>query len=366
MDALVAVCPDLGVANDYDELGLHPMSWVKPEYSRSSVDKAGRTYVDGQASAEEREMALAIINNWRSSHSYPLNALQAVIRNKVAKVDADPTVAQRIKRLPSIRHKLERFEGMKLSRMQDIGGCRAVLSSVDAVEELVSFYKTKSRMKHQLIREDPYIRAPKETGYRGVHLVYRYEGQPDWDGLKIEIQVRSRLQHAWATAVETVGAFTQQALKSSLGSDDWLRFFALMSSALALREQTPLVPGTPEDAGALTNELRSAVKKLKVIERLKGYGTTLQYVEKTMEGVKGGHLFLLDLDLDTQELTLWDFENAVQAVEQYEALERAIVDQSNRDAVLVQVESITALQRAYPNYFLDTTAFVDSVEAAIA
>src|SRR5437588_8744849 len=111
------------------------MAWVKPEYSRVSVDRAGRTYVDGNSSVEDREMALAIINNWRSSHSYPLNALQAVLRTKVIKVDADPTVAQRIKRLPSIRHKLERFEGMNLSRMQDIGGCRAVLSDVAKVDE---------------------------------------------------------------------------------------------------------------------------------------------------------------------------------------------------------------------------------------
>jgi hypothetical protein len=344
------------------------VAWTRPDYSRAAVDSAGRTYIDGKSTPEDRERALAVINSWRSSHSYPLNTWQISLRKKAADVDADPTVAQRIKRLPSIRHKLERFPGMKLSRMQDIGGARAVVASVDEVGDLVAYYLDTSRIKHKLVRHDDYIAGPKESGYRGVHLAYSYysDRRSDWNGLKVEIQVRSRLQHGWATAVETVGAFTQQALKSSLGSDEWLRFFALMSSALALREHRALVPGTPDDSATLTKELRSAAKKLKVIERLRSYGTTLQHVEKTMDGVKGGHLFLLDLDLDAQQLTLWDFENAAQATEQYEALERGIEGQGNRDAVLVSVESINALQRAYPNYFLDTTAFVESIEEAIA
>jgi Region found in RelA / SpoT proteins len=341
------------------------MASVKPEYSRGSVDKAGRTYVDPKTSAEDREMALAIINNWRSSHSYPLNALQVSLRKLAPKIDNDPTVAQRIKRLPSIRHKLERFGDMRLSQMQDIGGCRAVLSSVEAVDEMVNYYRTKSRAKHALVGENPYILKPKSSGYRGVHLIYSYNGRPDWNGLKIEIQIRSRLQHAWATAVETVGTFTRQALKSSMGEEEWLQFFALMSSALALREGTPPVPGTPDDAETLTKELRRYVKRLKVIDRLQAYGRTLQHVERTMEGVKGGHTFLLELDVDTQRLVVWDFESTVQAAEQYEAVERAIEDEPNKDAVLVSVESLAALRRAYPNYFLDTTAFVASVKAAI-
>jgi ppGpp synthetase/RelA/SpoT-type nucleotidyltranferase len=48
------------------------------------------------------------------------------------------------------------------------------------------------------VREYSYIEAPKESGYRGTHLVYRYysDRSATWNGLSIEIQVRSRLQHA--------------------------------------------------------------------------------------------------------------------------------------------------------------------------
>jgi len=213
------------------------VTWTTPLYSRKRVDQAGVVYIDPASSQQDRELALAVITNWRSSHSFPLNTLQVGLRRRAAEHDPDPTVAQRIKRLPSIRHKLERFHGMQLSRVQDIGGCRAVLSSVESVDAVVGAHK-RSRMKHTLARETDYIRKPQDSGYRGVHLIYRYHSDKTTahNGLKIEVQLRSRLQHAWATAVETVGTFTQQALKSRQGEEAWLRFFALMSSAIALRE----------------------------------------------------------------------------------------------------------------------------------
>lgn len=346
---------------------LAAMGWIEPAYSKTKVDLAGFTYADPKASSEDREMALAVINNWRSSHSFPLNTLQINLRNVVTQRDDDPTTAQRIKRLPSIRHKLERIPGMKLSRMQDIGGGRAVLSSVEAVNEVTEYYKTKSRIKHRLVREDPYILTPKASGYRGVHLVYRYysDRSATWNGLNIELQIRSRLQHAWATAVETVGTFTQQALKSSSGEADWLRFFALMSSALALREGTPTVPGTPSDPVELSRALRRYVEQLDVINRLTAYGEAVRFAEGT--SLTKGHRFLIELDVSTATgtVTVWSFDDAVVAAEQYSAIERAVEGDPDKDVVLVTVESLASLRRAYPNYFLDTTAFLEAVEEAI-
>jgi ppGpp synthetase/RelA/SpoT-type nucleotidyltranferase len=75
---------------------------------------------------------------------------------------------------------------------------------------------------------DDYILSPKNSGYRSVHLLYKYNSDKKapsiYNGLFIEVKIRSRLQHAWATAVETVVTFLQQALKSSQGEEEWLRF----------------------------------------------------------------------------------------------------------------------------------------------
>ena len=254
------------------------MAWTEPYFSKSQVDSAGDVLVSAEGSTlveiDKYDSALVIINNWRSSHSFPLNTFKIGLLNRTAKVDPGGLVAQRIKRLSSIRLKLERFPGMKLSRMQDIAGCRSIVSSVSHVRELVGLYKKKKGLKHDLHREDDYITNPKSSGYRGFHLVYRYysDRQETYDGLSVEIQLRSQLQHTWATAVETLGTFVQQALKSSRGEDEWLRFFALMGSAIAMRERAPLVPDTPTSKTQLRNQLRRCTKKLDVENRLRAFG----------------------------------------------------------------------------------------------
>lgn len=341
------------------------MAWTTPLYSRNSVADAGRTLVAPLASREDRELALAVTNNWRSSHAFPLNTFQMTLRRVARNFDSEATVAQRMKRLPSIVSKLQRLDWLSLADMQDLGGCRAVLSDVDLVQALADHYTSQSSIRHTLVQQDHYIDSPKRSGYRSIHLIYAYQSDRNevYNDLKIEMQLRTRLQHAWATAVETVGAFTAQALKSSAGERDWLRFFALMSSALAMREQTPLVPRTPTDWPELVKELSALANGLKVVDRLSGYSMAMQVIED----MKGKARFVI-LELDTVEkmLRIEDYNNQIVAAEAYSALERAAADSPGRDVVLVRVDSVEALRSAYPNYFADTSVFVDSLMYAMA
>ena len=155
---------------------------------------------------QEYLAALDIINNWRSSHNFPLNTFHIWLKRRAKIIDPTVITAQRIKRMASIELKLSRFPTMTLSQMQDIGGCRAILSDALAVSKLCESY-ADSDLKHTLAATDNYIDSPKDSGYRGVHLVYKYysDRRKDYNSLKIEVQLRSRLQHAWATAVETAG-----------------------------------------------------------------------------------------------------------------------------------------------------------------
>ena len=81
-------------------------------------------------------------NNWRSSHGMPLNTFRKTLRLYATRLDSQSLVAQRIKRLSSIELKLRRFPTMKLSQMQDLGGCRAIVNSVQTVnsEKAGTFY----------------------------------------------------------------------------------------------------------------------------------------------------------------------------------------------------------------------------------
>lgn len=341
-------------------------TYAIPKYSKKAVRRAGEVLIKlpGEASLVEWNEALEVINNFRQIHAFPLNTFQTTLRNKGRQVDGDIIIAQRIKRLSSIRAKLERFPGLNISQMQDIGGCRGVLFDVEAVTTLVGRY-INSDLKHNLHTHDDYIEHPKPSGYRGHHLIYVYYSDkvPTYNGLKIEMQLRSQFQHAWATAVEIVGTFTRQALKSSQGEGDWLRFFVLMGSAIARMEGTPLVPGTPSDDGEFIAELKSVAQSVDAVRRLRAFSIAPEQVDYA--GVKRAHYFLLELNVETNELNIQAFtaRESELASEKYLEAEKRLGD--GNDAVLVSVESLAALRKAYPNYYADTDMFVSLVEDAL-
>lgn len=335
------------------------MAWAKLQHERREVDTAGRTLgkLTFPVVSSEGLSALAIINNWRASHAYPLNTFQLTLRRKARKIERDAIVAQRAKRLESIHAKLARQPSMRMSQMQDIAGCRAVMSDMASVRTLVQNYRISS-FGHKLKGEKDYITNPKKDGYRCHHLVFQYKGT-EWtkvyDGLQVEVQIRTQLQHAWATAVEAVGIFTAQALKSNKGSVEWLRFFSLMSSAIASMERCPPVPETPETKEALIAELRGLVEKLRVLNLLKAYSATIDLIGSA----KDAKYFLMSLQPETARMNIWQFKakESELANAKYTELEGTLPEGSSTQIVLVSADNINALKRAYPNYFLDTNVF---------
>lgn len=101
------------------------MAWVEREHTNEEVNAAGRALATEGADAVDLQIALAIINNWRASHYFPLNTFTVTLRRK-ADDFSDSVVVQRIKRLRAIQHKLRKHtdKPIPLCEMQDIGGCR--------------------------------------------------------------------------------------------------------------------------------------------------------------------------------------------------------------------------------------------------
>ncbi len=346
------------------------MAWAVPENKPEALNAAGSRLatLEFPVVDEGGLQALAILNNWRAAHAYPLNTFQITLRRKARQIEKTVIVAQRVKRLESIHTKLSRYPTMRMSQMQDIAGCRAVFKRMSSVRKLVKNYQT-SRFGHKLRGEKDYITNPKPDGYRCYHLVYEYvgtEATKQYDGLRVEVQIRTQLQHAWATAVEAVGIFTKQALKSNQGDEDWLRFFSLMGTAIAALEGCPPVPNTPTVKEQLIREIRSLVSTLNVRQMLMVYNTSIQHV-----GIaKGAKYFLLQLDPSTAtpEITVWQFKakQSEEANRKYTELESSIEEGSSRQIVLVSVDNINALKRAYPNYFMDTNVFAQTMEKVIS
>ena len=349
------------------------MAWSKPEFkSKSDVDRAGEALIDAVPSGDQ----LRIINNWRSIHAYPLLITRKTLSTRARKVDGNALISQRTKRIQAIQLKLSenRKHGltMNLSQMQDIGGCRATMETVQDVEKLVQVYESawkKNPARGGLLkRKHDYIASPKPSGYRGVHLVCKYQSESKenavYNGLQIEVQIRSLLQHYWATAVETIDFFTGQILKSNIGQLEWQRFFVLASNEFARMECRPLIPGAPHEQADSIAELRMMSHQINTISGIQ----TAHKVITAEEVERGGQLYLLQLDLDarTIERTTFGKEELTKAQEQYLQFEVLHKDNPSKQVVLVSVDSMATLPDAYPNFYLDIDGFQRTLKRVLS
>lgn len=302
---------------------------AKLTYSRTKIDRAGRELVLAMESQDTLETALAPVNDWRSFHAFPLNSITVVLKQKARRIQADALVVQRLKRSRSILAKLVREPSMRLTQMQDIGGCRAVLDSVDSVYQLKESYQDR-KGQYEVVHIDDYIRSPKISGYRSLHLVLKYKSKkyPEYNSLMLEVQVRTLTQHSWATAVETVGAVLGQALKSSEGEENWLSYFQNASLALEYMERPIFTTIIAQSLGSIARNIVALDKKLQVSKKLNSYRNALKATEN--KSLRKDGYFLLVLLPAQPELQILYFSkrNADAAYREYERFERLLPLQS--------------------------------------
>ncbi len=246
--------------------------------------------------------------------------------------------------------------------MQDVGGCRIILQDKVQVENVVKALE-QSGLAHPLHNKKDYIESPKHTGYRGVHLIYKFKGQRTtaYDNLRIEVQVRTMWQHAWATAIELLGEMARMALKKDMGDPKWRRFFALMGSVLADREMLPLVPNTGRNIDAVKSELFSIDDEINIYNKLKRY-QLLPFTETSDR--PDGHYFLIIADYERRsaKITGYDRKDLLAAERAYRDAEMRNQEGSKKNIVLVSVDSINNLKSAFPNYLGDARLFMDQVD----
>lgn len=338
------------------------MPWLASTRSHDQIDAAGTELIRRRSTPAEVARALEVINEWRMAHAFPLNTIQMRLRDKVGEIDRrNPFVSQRIKRMPAIESKLRRLKNIRLSEMQDLGGCRAVVASMARVVRLADDFRS-GRIRHELERINNYIESPRSRGYRSLHLIYRYysDRNPQYDGQRIEMQLRTRLQHAWATAVETVDTFTGQGIKVNLGRAEYARFFSLMGGWIAYRERTSPIPDTPDNLNMLLEELRELSLRLNIEYRLRAFRASAPRLQQNKR-----KYHILDLNMEKRRVRVVSYDVLSQASAEFSKLEKQYRIESHKDVLLASVHGAT-MRRAYPNYFADTGIFLRELTLALS
>src|SRR5215213_9120175 len=148
------------------------------ELTKTQVDRLGDRLRTGNIT----EADLRLLDQYRRSFTEAYEVVVEAIRNELS---LEPT-GRPAKSTTSISDKLRR-ESIRLSQIQDIAGCRLIVSDIAAQESVV---QSLTSLFDQTTVSDR--REKPSHGYRAVHLIINSRSK------LIEIQIRTALQHLWA------------------------------------------------------------------------------------------------------------------------------------------------------------------------
>lgn len=339
--------------------------------SKSAIDKAGRMLAgDIELTDDEFLLNDDVLDDYRGAHMLPMSATSQEIQSWLADYGAEYLFAQRLKRKPQILRKLSRLS-VRLTQLQDIGGLRIIVDDNSTVDDLLAYlggrFSVDSELQLLDIR-DYREKGRDDSGYRSVHMIL---GR---DGLKLELQVRSKIQHYWAESIERTSVIYGHHLKELQGDRFVIGYFKHLSDVFHTIE-------TGQDVETwqklkLTT-LRDAAEP--IIERadtrnvLHGYVNegivrTLEEKERSLGG-PGLNNWIIVFNWSIGSFISWDVVSLDPAVamQKYAEAERQFPANQGFEVVLVGATRVATIRETHSHYFgLDPhTSVLETLDESI-
>ena len=284
--------------------------------------------------------------------------------------------ASRNKRIETIISKLCRPEKPKLDRIHDIAGTRIIFENIKSLEDYIDILENTELVNFkEKINEDKnrynYIKNPKSDGYRSIHKVFYYSSNIPYSTLneksfnlenkKIELQLRTRLQHIWATTVEIYDIINKSNIKTGthnkLETKEGL-FFKNCSLVFEGIESNDV-----EKIKININKIFRDKDLVEIYNRLKGIKNIKNIqLPKTLGS---DEVFILITDLNKGKTTFFTTDpiekNDKQDTFLINASYRRLEEKNTKGEyilLLLTLGDIKKLKNVYPNYFLNTNKFI--------
>ena len=336
------------------------------KYSNTYIQKMGKVLLESKDPIEVAQ-AESVIEDWRGQHDIVLDVFEKHILsllqdNGIIVIDR----GRRLKRLNAIKNKMDRHNVWNLSTMQDVGGMRIILPTIDEIYKTTSIIESLGVYDFTIQNDgiSVYIDEPRPTGYRAVHIVFKYEPfdkNNDCYGQKIELQLRTKNQHIWAMGVETAELITETALKDGSGDNKWQEFFKNISICFHSIDVCSS-NYSREEKDRVNSLAKSSDINPKYIEELRTLMTMVtvdDYQEPPENKKTTDGYYLMDINYKSRisRIIFFSKEEKEKAIALYNRQEKENEGKS-KDVVLVSVPKLKNLRDMYPSYYFDASEFI--------
>lgn len=216
-------------------------------FTTSGINKVGeRLRKATVAGIGFREDDLVALDRFRLWHQPTLERVQREVVetfHERAGIDEDtlPITGRPLKTREAIIAKLVRSK-TRLATMQDIAGTRITVPGVES-QRVIADVVLAAFADHGAKVERDTVDTGDKYGYRAIHVVVTL------DERHAEIQIRTRVQDAWAQLVENLDRARGWDLKHGRGPEDWIEWLIGLSDALRERDlgRPAQLPPSPYD-----------------------------------------------------------------------------------------------------------------------
>ena len=317
--------------------------------TKGEIDKLGERI---GASEDVSPGDLDKLQDYRQTFQAPISHVFNYVLTEARRIDKRCIVTYRIKRIDTIVEKLHRFHEnpngrMQLSRMWDIAGCRCIFNS----QETDRLYRLLEAIENEYGHDckiNDYVKKPKDSGYRSIHIYVKDKQTQK----PIEIQIRTKEQHNWATLVEIVDLLYETKNKEHGANSRLGRFLFLYAHATELNEDD-------------FTEMLKIERRMKVFERMSKVltGNYLNIRRQWLRQKQKGSYFVITASKKGSEIQ--SFPSFTEAESEYYERYRTNSD-SNIVLTHLRMPEFEQISMAYSNYVLAMHAFFDDYRVLVS
>lgn len=322
--------------------------------TKHQLRKIGKKIRNNEILTPEDEIKFS---EFRKGHDKILSNFRSRLNNQLCKEENKNVIfAQRLKKRETIINKLQdRHTEMDLLRMHDIAGMRLIFPNISLLQKFRNTFVASPGKKYIRTNELDkynYIKNPRKiTGYRGIHDIYE-EKTEDSIKMHMELQYRTKIQHAWSTTLEIWDSSFNRKAKFEHETIEVSSFFRYVSELFARKlERSSFMPELSD---------YELFKKIIYLDGKLGIIAKLRKVKKadyqlSPYNVENKYILLQKMIKEDVILNIkvTETQDINKNFDLYKDLERLY-----NDVVMVQVKHPQKfLNKAYNNYYNDLSEF---------